>query len=36
MGRAAKHALSGPLPFAAMVLCVFASFLALDRFASHG
>jgi len=36
MGRAAKHALSGPLPFAAMVLCVIASFLALDRFASHG
>ena len=36
MGRAAKHALSGPLPFAAMVLCVIASFLALDHFASHG
>lgn len=36
MGRAAKHALSGPMPFAAMVLCVITSFLALDQFASHG
>jgi hypothetical protein len=35
MGRgAAKHPLRGPLPFAAMVLCVIASFLALDQFAS--
>jgi hypothetical protein len=35
MGRgAAKHPLRGPLPFAAMVLCVIASFLALDHFAS--
>jgi hypothetical protein len=34
MGReAAKHPLSGPLPFAAMVLCVIAAFLALDRYA---
>jgi hypothetical protein len=37
MGReAAKHPLSAPLPFAAMVLCVIASFLALDHFASQG
>jgi hypothetical protein len=37
MGRGAdKHALSAPLPFAAMVLCVIASFLALDHFASPG
>jgi hypothetical protein len=37
MGRgAAKHPLSEPLPFAAMVLCVIASFLALDHVASHG
>lgn len=37
MGRgAAKHPLSEPLPFAAMVLCVIGSFLALDQFASHG
>jgi hypothetical protein len=35
MGRAAKH-LTAPLPFAAMVLCVIASFLALDHFASRG
>jgi hypothetical protein len=35
MGRGAdKHPLSAPLPFAAMVLCVIASFLALDHFAS--
>jgi hypothetical protein len=34
MGRAEKHPLSAPLPFAAMVLCVIASFLALDHFAS--
>jgi hypothetical protein len=35
MGRgAAKHPLSAPLSFAAMVLCVIASFLALDHFAS--
>jgi hypothetical protein len=30
----AKHPLSAPLPFAAMVLCVIATFLALDHFAS--
>jgi hypothetical protein len=37
MGRAAaKYPLSAPLPFAALVLCVIASFLALDRFASQG
>jgi hypothetical protein len=37
MGRgAAKHPFSQPLPFAAMVLCVIASFLALDHFASQG
>jgi hypothetical protein len=37
LGRGAdKHALSAPLPFAAMVLCVIASFLALDHFASPG
>ena len=35
MGRgAAKHPLSAPLPFAAMVACVIAGFLALDHFAS--
>jgi hypothetical protein len=35
MGRGnAKHALSAPLPFAAMVACVIAGFLALDHFAS--
>jgi hypothetical protein len=34
--EAAKHPLSAPLPFAAMVLCVIASFLALDHFASPG
>jgi hypothetical protein len=35
MGRsAAKHPLSEPLPFAAVVLCVIASFLALDHFAT--
>jgi hypothetical protein len=34
MGReAAKRRLSAPLPFAVMVLCVIASFLALDQFA---
>jgi hypothetical protein len=37
MGRgAAKHLLSAPLPFAAMVLCVIASFLALDHYAGQG
>jgi hypothetical protein len=37
MGRGGdKHPLSAPLPFAAMVLCVIASFLALDHFASPG
>jgi hypothetical protein len=37
MGRgAAKHALSAPLPFAAAVLCVIATFLALDHFADPG
>jgi hypothetical protein len=35
MGReAANHPLSGPLPFAGMVLCVIAGFLALDHFAT--
>jgi hypothetical protein len=35
MGRAAdKHPRSAPLPFAAMVLCVIATFLALDHFAT--
>jgi hypothetical protein len=37
MGRGdANHPLSAPLPFAAMVLCVIASFLALDHFATRG
>jgi hypothetical protein len=37
MGRGAdKHPLSAPLPFAALVICVIASFLALDHFASPG
>jgi hypothetical protein len=37
LGRGAdKHPLSAPLPFAAMVLCVISSFLALDHFASQG
>jgi hypothetical protein len=36
MGRStAKNPLSEPLPFAAMVVCVVASFLALDHFASR-
>ena len=35
MGRGAKHTLSQPLPFAAMVLGVIATFLALDHFASR-
>src|SRR4051794_40684354 len=36
MGRgAAKRPLSAPLPFAAMVLCVIATFLALDHYASQ-
>lgn len=36
MGREpAKHPLSAPLPFAVMVLCVIASFLALDHFAGQ-
>ena len=35
MGRStAKHPLSEPLPFAALVICVIAGFLALDHFAS--
>ena len=35
MGRGAdKHPLSEPLPFAAMVLCVITTFLALDHFAT--
>ena len=35
MGRGtANHPLSAPLPFAAMVLCVIAGFLALDHFAN--
>jgi hypothetical protein len=35
MGRAvARHPLSAPLPFAAMVACVIAGFLALDHFAT--
>jgi hypothetical protein len=34
MGRGtAEHPLSAPLPFAAMVICVIATFLALDHFA---
>jgi hypothetical protein len=33
---AANHPLSAPLPFAAMVLCVIAGFLALDHFADPG
>src|SRR4051812_4471517 len=36
MGRSATHPLSAPLPFAVMVLCVIATFLALDHYASHG
>jgi hypothetical protein len=37
MGRGvAKRPLSAPLPFAAVVLCVIATFLALDHFASAG
>jgi hypothetical protein len=34
IGRDLRNQLSAPLPFAAMVLCVIASFLALDHFAS--
>jgi len=34
--RAAKHPLSEPLPFAAMVLCVITGFLALDHYATQG
>jgi hypothetical protein len=34
MGRDIRNPLSSPLVFAAMVLCVIASFLALDHFAS--
>ena len=35
MGRtAANHPLTAPLPFAAMVACVIATFLALDHFAT--
>jgi hypothetical protein len=34
--RTANHPLSAPLPFAAMVLCVIATFLALDHFATQG
>jgi hypothetical protein len=35
MGKGnAKHPLSAPLPFAGMVLCVIAGFLALDHFAN--
>ncbi len=37
MGReAANHPLSAPLPFAGLVLCVIAGFLALDHFATAG
>ncbi|HEY1237971.1 MAG TPA: hypothetical protein VGE91_06510 [Solirubrobacterales bacterium] len=36
MGREAKHPLTAPLTFAAMVLCVIVTFLALDHFASRG
>jgi hypothetical protein len=38
MGRegAGKHRFSPPLPFAAVVLCVIVTFLALDHFASPG
>jgi len=32
--QAAKHPLTAPLPFAGMVLCVIAGFLALDHFAT--
>jgi hypothetical protein len=34
MGRGNNHPLSAPLPFAGMVLCVIAGFLALDHFAN--
>jgi hypothetical protein len=34
MGRSAEHPLMRPLPFAGMVLCVIAGFLALDHFAT--
>src|SRR5215218_4734654 len=34
MGRGEGHQLSAPLPFAAMVACVIAGFLALDHFAN--
>jgi hypothetical protein len=34
MGREERNPLTAPLPFAALVLCVIAGFLALDRFAS--
>ena len=34
MGRSAEHPLIRPLPFAGMVLCVIAGFLALDHFAT--
>ncbi len=37
MGRGqTKHPLSAPLPFAGIVLCVIAGFLALDHFATGG
>jgi hypothetical protein len=36
MGREVRNPLSAPLPYAAMVVCVIASFLALDHFASQG
>ena len=35
-GVAAKNPLTAPLPFAALVLCVIAGFLALDRYADAG
>jgi hypothetical protein len=34
MGRVAEHPLRRPLPFAGLVLCVIAGFLALDHFAT--
>jgi hypothetical protein len=34
IGRGIKRLLTAPLPFAALVLCVIAGFLALDHFAS--
>jgi hypothetical protein len=36
MGRDERNPLTAPLPFAALVLCVIAGFLALDHFANAG